>query len=101
MPKTIPLEEVEAGEEICETDQVDYIECMAQKQLLFQIERYVSGFRTDIQQIFRLHIYGEQTFGEIAALIGIPEASVKSKYYRLLKQIRKEFNNEYMEIIRN
>lgn len=101
MPKVIPLEEVESGEEICETDQVDYIECMAQKQLLFQIERYVSGFRTDIQQIFRLHIYGEQTFGEIAALIGIPEASVKSKYYRLLKQIRKEFNNEYMEIIRN
>lgn len=101
MPKLIPLEEVESGEEICKTDQVDYIECMAQKQLLFQIEHYVSGFRTDIQQIFRLHIYGEQTFGEIAALIGIPEASVKSKYYRLLKQIRKEFNNEYMEIIRN
>lgn len=101
IPKIIPLEDIETNEEAFWTEQIDYIESMAQKQLLFQIECYVSAFRTDIQQIFRLHIYGEQTFGEIAILIGIPEASVKSKYYRLLKQIRKEFNNEYMEIIRN
>lgn len=101
VPKTIPLEDIETNEEVFWAEQIDYIESMAQKQLLFQIECYVSAFRTDIQQIFRLHIYGEQTFSEIAILIGIPEASVKSKYYRLLKQIRKEFNNEYMEIIRN
>lgn len=98
--KTIPLEEEEIIEESFETGQVDYIEHLAQKQLLSQIECYVSAFRTDVQQIFRLHLYGEQTFEEIAILIGIPESSVKSKYYRLLKQIRKEFNNEYMEIIR-
>lgn len=101
VPKTIPLDDIETTEEAFFVEQIDYIESMAQKQLLFQIECYVSAFRTDIQQIFRLHIYGEQTFGEIAILIGIPEASVKSKYYRLLKQIRKEFNNEYMENIRN
>lgn len=97
--KMIPLEEEEIIGEL-ETGQVDYIEYLAQKQLLSQIECYVSAFRTDVQQIFRLHLYGEQTFEEIAILIGIPESSVKSKYYRLLKQIRKEFNNEYMEIIR-
>lgn len=101
VPNTIPWEDIETNEEAFLAEQFDYLESMAQKQLLSQIECYVSAFRTDIQQIFRLHMYGGQTFGEIALLIGIPEASVKSKYYRLLKQIRKEFNDEYMEIIRN
>lgn len=101
VPKTIPLEDIETSGEDFLAEQIDYIENIAQKQLLFQIECYVSAFRTDIQQIFRLHVYGGQTFAEIAILIGIPESSVKSKYYRLLKQIRKEFSDEYMEIIRN
>lgn len=100
IPQTISLEEIANSEDIAYVEQLDYIKIFSQKQLLSQIEYYVSAFRTDIQQIFRLHIYGEQTFQEIAVLIGIPEASVKSKYYRLVKQIRKEFNDEYMEIIR-
>lgn len=100
IPQTISLEEIANSEDIAYVEQLDYIKILSQKQLLSQIEYYVSAFRTDIQQIFRLHIYGEQTFHEIAVLIGIPEASVKSKYYRLVKQIRKEFNDEYMEIIR-
>lgn len=100
IPQTISLEEIANSEDIAYVEQLDYIKIFSQKQLLSQIEYYVSGFRTDIQQIFRLHIYGEQTFQEIAVLIGIPEASVKSKYYRLVKQIRKEFNDESMEIIR-
>lgn len=98
VPKTIPLEEIETTEEKFFAEQMDYIGSMMKKELLFKIESYVSSFATDIQQIFRLHIYGGQTFNEIAALIGIPEASVKSKYYRLLKQIRKEFRDEYVEI---
>lgn len=101
VPQTISLEELAKAEDIAYVEQIDYIKIFAQRQLLSKIEFYVSAFRTDIQQIFRLHIYGEQTFQEIAVLIGIPEASVKSKYYRLVKQIRKEFNDEYMEIIRN
>lgn len=98
VPKTIPLEEIETTEEKFFAEQTDYIDSMMKKELLLKIESYVSAFPTDIQQIFRLHIYGGQTFIEIAALIGIPEASVKSKYYRLLKQIRKEFRDEYVEI---
>lgn len=96
--KTIPLEEIETTEEKFFAEQTDYIDSMMKKELLLKIESYVSAFPTDIQQIFRLHIYGGQTFIEIAAVIGIPEASVKSKYYRLLKQIRKEFRDEYVEI---
>ena len=31
----------------------------------------------------------------------MPESSVKSKYYRLLKQIRREFYDEYTETVGN
>lgn len=43
------------------------------------------------QAVFRLRIYGEKTFPEIAAAMGEPEAAVKSRYYRLIGRLRKEF----------
>ncbi len=76
-------------------DLTDYVDILSDKQLTADIECFVSGFRTDIQQIFRLHIYGGQTFKEIALALEIPESSVKSKYYRLIAKIRKEFHDEY------
>ncbi len=79
----------------------DFEKKLAQSELLGKIEVYISSFQTDIQQIFRLHIFGAQTFQEIAALIQIPEETVKTKYYRLIKQIRREFYEEYREIINN
>lgn len=79
----------------------DFEKKLAQSELLGKIEVYISSFQTDIQQIFRLHIFGEQTFREIADLIQIPEETVKTKYYRLIKQIRREFYEEYRETIDN
>ena len=80
---------------------IDYENNIVQAEFLEKIEHYVSSFQLDVQQIFRLHIYGEQTFQEIAVLTGRPEASVKSKYYRLIKQVRREFYDEYTEIVRS
>ncbi len=100
-PRTIPLEDVAQSEDAAHMEPPDYAEILSHQQLLAKIECYASAFRTDIQQIFRLHIYAGQTFREIALLIGIPEASVKSKYYRFIKQVRKEFADEYMEAVRN
>ena len=50
-----------------------------------------------VQQIYRLHVYGDYTFAEISKIVEIPEATVKTKYYRLMKDIRKEFADEYRE----
>lgn len=83
------------------TGKTDYGSNAAWAELLRKIEGYVSGFQTDVQQIFRLHIYGGQTFAQIAILTEMPEATVKSKYYRLIKQIRGNFHDEYSEIIRS
>ena len=53
-----------------------------------------------IQQIFRQKIYGDYTFEEISQIVEISEATVKTKYYRLMKDIRKEFADEYREFIK-
>lgn len=98
---TISLEELGEVETKDYIAKIDYENDMDQAELLQKIECFVSGFQTDVQQIFRLHIYGEQTFREIAVLTEMPESSVKSKYYRLLKQIRREFYDEYTGAVGN
>ena len=44
--------------------------------------------------VFRLRIYGEKTFPEIAASLRESEAAVKSRYYRLIGRLRKEFGSD-------
>ena len=61
------------------------------RALLEAIESYVSGLDPREQAVFRLRIYGEKTFPEIAAALEEPEAAVKSRYYRLLGRLRKGF----------
>lgn len=73
----------------------DDLSQLADAQLLRQIEAYVSGFDEMTQMIFRLHIYEDFSFREIAEIAEMPEASVKSKYYRLQKRIREEFGHEW------
>ena len=98
---TISLEELGDAETKDYIVNIDYENDIDQAKLLRKIEYYVSGFQTDVQQIFRLHIYLGQTFQEIAVLTELPESSVKSKYYRLLKQIRREFYDEYTKAVEN
>ena len=63
-------------------------------ELLRKIEAFVSGFDKETQTVFRLHVYDGCSFREIAESLNMPEASVKTKYYRLQKRIREEFSNE-------
>ena len=72
--------------------QEDWAGQIQDRALLDQIERYVSGLDPGLQAVFRLRLYGERTFPEIAAALGQSESAVKSQYYRLLQQLRKEFH---------
>ncbi|MCL2189579.1 MAG: RNA polymerase sigma factor [Defluviitaleaceae bacterium] len=76
-------------------DESDFTKQMANSDLAFRIQAYVGTFEAETQRIFRLKIFGEYTFGEIAKMVDIPEATIKTKYYRMLKIIRKEFEDEY------
>ena len=70
----------------------DFAARMQDRALLEQIESYVSGLEPQVQAVFRLRLYAEQSFPEIAAALGEPEAAVKSRYYRLLGRLREEFD---------
>lgn len=46
------------------------------------------------QQVFRLKIFSDYTFLEISNALEIPESTAKTKYYSILKKIRKDFEVE-------
>ncbi len=85
-PVTVPIDELDlpAAE--------DFAMAVQDRELLERIESYVSGLDPGIQAVFRLHLYGEKSFPEIAAILDQSESAVKSQYYRLLGRLRKEFD---------
>ena len=85
-PADTPLEEAELP------IQEDFVSQIHDRELLERIESYVSGLDPGIQAVFRLHLYGEKSFPEIAAILDQSESAVKSQYYRLLGRLRKEFD---------
>ena len=76
-------------------DEAEFTRQIELKDLLSRLQGYVNSLEIDLQQIFRLKFFGEYTFAQIAALLSLPESTVKSKYYRLLKVLREEFKDEY------
>ncbi|WP_422659809.1 RNA polymerase sigma factor [Paenibacillus sp. EC2-1] len=76
-------------------DEAEFARQIEMKDLLLRLQGYVNTLEVDIQQIFRLKFFGEYTFSQIAALFAVPESTVKTKYYRLLKMLREEFKDEY------
>jgi len=58
---------------------------------LEQIIACVNQLDVTRQKIFRLKIFGEYTFDEIANLLKIPESTVKTKYYATQRLIRTQF----------
>lgn len=82
----LPIEELEVS------SKEDFTARIHDRALLERMEAYVSGLDPRVQMVFRLRLYGEQSFPEIAAALGEPEAAVKSRYYRLLGRLREEFD---------
>jgi RNA polymerase sigma-70 factor (ECF subfamily) len=85
--KNLPLDEVEPIAE------ADFVRNFENSDFADKVCGFVGGLPPDIQTIFRLHIFGEYTFAEIAKSVCLPEGSVKSKYYRLIALLRKEFSD--------
>ena len=59
------------------------------------IQRVLAKYDKEEQQIVRLKLFLEYTFREIAEVLHIPEATVKTKYYRAIRQVRKEMESYY------
>jgi len=71
-------------------DASDIEQRLEKKDFALRICEYVNELPLDTQSIFRLHLFGCYTFEEIADSLQMPVGSVKSRYYRLIKTIRKE-----------
>ena len=85
-PGLVPLEDMELP------DPEDFAAQIQDRALLEEIEDYISALSPQVQAIFRLRVYGERSFPEIAAALGEKEAAVKTRYYRLMGRLRKEFD---------
>lgn len=58
-------------------------------ELAETVDALLRGEPEEAQRIFRLHVYGGLTFAEAAAALDMNEATVKTKYYRLIAKIRR------------
>lgn len=77
-------------EEIDISDTKDIEAEIIQKEHIREIIDIVNKLESNIQQIFRLKVFGEMTFKEISEILEISESTVKTKYYSTIKKIKKE-----------
>lgn len=67
------------------------MEIQAENKVLVQKVMYhLSLYDFEIQQIMRLKFFSEKTFCEIAEILSMSENTVKTKYYKALKNLRKD-----------
>lgn len=59
------------------------------KEDVNEILDIVKTFNTNYQQIFRLKVFGDMTFSDIASLLEISESTVKTRYYSTIRKIKK------------
>jgi RNA polymerase sigma-70 factor (ECF subfamily) len=85
LTETLSLDEAEP------IDETDFTARFADDEFAEKVYAAVGDLPPDTQTIFRLHVFGDYTFSEIAAMLELPEGSVKSKYYRLINRLKKEF----------
>lgn len=84
--------------QIDETDlfvPTDFTVDFQNRELLQKIDENINAQPSDIQRIFRLHFYGDMIFTQISEVTGLPESTVKSKFYRTIKKIKEAFHDEY------
>lgn len=99
-PTELPLEfSDEDGEELERWLSSGFVleDEVARRDLAERVRAFVDGESEDSRQVFYLHFGAELTLAECADELGIPESTVKSRLYRLLKKIRENFEFEVIE----
>lgn len=72
-------------------DKYDFVLKFDQQLEVEAIMVFVETLNTTHQQIFRLKIFGEYPFIQIAQMLNMPESTVKTNYYATIKRIKKQF----------
>lgn len=74
------------------SDDTDILEILAQRELIRQIMELAAGFEPVWVRIFQMKIFEEKTFAEIGTELELSENTVKTRYYSMIKKIRKELS---------
>ncbi|MEF9992474.1 MAG: sigma-70 family RNA polymerase sigma factor [Peptostreptococcaceae bacterium] len=72
----------------------DFVLNLEHREDIKKVQCIVNELDRDQQEIFRLKIFMDMQFNEISEILGMPISTIKSKYYRLIKKIRDEFNKK-------
>lgn len=70
----------------------DILERLAERELIGSIMDIVSGYDLVWVHIFQMKIFEDLSFAQIGAVLGLPENTVKTRYYAIIKRIRKELS---------
>lgn len=73
-------------------DITDFTVNLEHKEDVEKIQVIVNKLSSEHQEIFRLKIFLQATFLEISKILELSESTVKTKYYSIIKKIKKEFN---------
>jgi RNA polymerase sigma-70 factor (ECF subfamily) len=73
--------------DLCDTE--DFTISVENKQDAQIIINIVNRFDTSSQLILRLKLFAQYTFLEISAVLHISESTVKTKYYSIIKKVKK------------
>lgn len=73
-------------------DTTDFTVNLEHKEDVEKIQTIVNKLSSEHQEIFRLKIFLEATFLEISKILELSESTIKTKYYSIIKNIKKEFN---------
>jgi RNA polymerase sigma-70 factor (ECF subfamily) len=71
-------------------DEYDVLKSLITKERVKNIMETVSGYDLVWVQIFQKKCFEDKTFAQISAELGISENTVKTRYYAIIKQLRKE-----------
>ena len=76
------------------TDGYDLEKLLENREDISRVMETISKLEPSWAAIFQMKIFGEMTFSEIALRLNIPENTAKTRYYAILRKIRKEHGND-------
>ena len=68
----------------------DLSELIVNKELIEEIMEIVSLYKQEWQEIFYMKCFEERTFQDISQTLNISENTVKSRFYKMIRQIKSE-----------
>ncbi len=74
-------------------DESDFQNEVELKETVSDIRNVIARLDVSAQEIFRLRFYNDYTFSEISKALNLNESTIKTKYYSMIKKIRKEMKD--------